>query len=197
MEAVIRFQSLGLGIMDYLKQMGRILRLDGTGLAEPAGSGRIMRYCMVNVTLLGLIYGIASIHFAGLMLARQSGAAVSFNPLMLLMVGVSMAFILHGGLALFVWVFCRALGGGSHFLPVYMHLGAAAVALWPLALLAPALQAGVAGTACATAAGAAVIYGASVLFVAVKVASGFSWMRMTLAAAATLIYVACFLYLWM
>lgn len=196
MEAVYKF-SVKEATMNYFQHMMRILKLDGTVFKALAPTRLPMRYTMLNVSLLGLIYGMASIQFARTMLAGRPDAAISFNPLMILMVSVSIAFFMHGGLSLFVWVFCRGIGGSPQFLPAYLNIGTAAIAFWPLAPVVSALQSGtsVPGlTACLVVAGG---YAASVMFVAVKAASGLTAVKMSLAAVATVVYVGCFLYLWL
>ena len=189
--------SLKGAVMNYMQHMLRILKLDAAVYRDLASSQLPMRYCMINVTVLGLIYGLASIQFAKLLLAGQPEAATAFNPLMILMVGVSIAFFMHGGLSLFVWVFCRGIGGTPQFMPTYLYIGMAAIALWPLAPAVSALQAGAAGSVWFVCASLAALYGAAVIFVAVKAASRLSTVKMTLAAVATVVYVGCFLYLWL
>lgn len=196
MQAVIKFSAKGAA-MNYVGHMLRVLKLDGTVYGDLAPTPLPMRYSMLNVSLLGLIYAAATIRFAETMLARQPDAAVSFNPLMILMVGLSISFFMHGGLALFIWVFCRGIGGNVQFMPTYLYIGTAAIALWPLAPVLSALQAGVSGPLPTVCALITATYGAAALFVAVKAASGLSWIKMTVAALATVVYVGCFLYLWL
>ena len=196
MEAVCNSSAKGVA-MGYGQHMLRVLKLDGTVFKTVARTRLAMRYCMINVTALGLIYGVASIQFAEAFLAGQQDGVVSFNPLMILMAGLSIAFFMHGGLALFVWVFCRGIGGNEQFMPIYLTIGMAAIGLWPLAPAVSALQSGASGAALTGYVLAATVYGASVLFVAVKAASGLSRIRMALAALATVAYVGCFLYLWL
>ena len=119
---------------------------------------------MLNVSLLGLIYGAATIRFAEAMLARQPDAAVSFNPLMILMVGLSIAFFMHGGLALFIWVFCRGIGGSVQFMPTYLYIEQPPLPSGRWLRWWPPLQAGASGPLPTVCALAAAIYGASVLF---------------------------------
>ncbi len=182
--------------MDYFPHMVRILRMDGTVFKTLAPTHLPLRYCMINLTVLGLIYGVASIQFAKLVLARQPEAAATFSPLLIMLVGISIAFFMHSGLALFVWVFSRGIGGNPQFMPVYLCIGMAAIGLWPLAPAASALQAGTYGAGLTVYTALATVYGSAVMVVAVKAASGLSWLKVSLAAAATTIYVGCFLYLW-
>lgn len=182
--------------MDYFPHMVRILRMDGTVFKTLAPAHLPLRYCMINVTALGLIYGVVSIQFAKLVLARQPEAAATFSPLLILLVGISIAFFMHSGLALFIWVFSRGIGGNRQFMPVYLYSGMAVIGLWPLAPAASALQAGTYGAGLTVYTALATVYGSAVMVVAVKAASGLSWLKVSLAAAATTIYVGCFLYLW-
>jgi hypothetical protein len=196
MQAVCNFSLKG-AVLRYLTHMMRILKLDGSVYREMATSQLPMRYCMVNVTVLGLIYGLSSIQFAKALLLGHAEAAAGFNPLMILMVGISIAFFMHGGLSLFVWVFCRGMGGNPQFMPTYLFIGAAAIALWPLAPVVSALQAGASGMLLTGYALISSCYGAAVIVVGVKDASRLSPLKMTLATVATIVYVGCFLYLWL
>lgn len=196
MAAVFQFPKKGAA-MNYFQHMMQVLKMDGTVFKALAPTRFPMRYCMINVTVLGVIYGVASIQFAKEMLARQPDATIAFNPLMILLAGLSIAFFMHGGLALFVWVFCRGIGGNEQFMPTYLAIGMAAIGLWPLAPAFSALQTGTIGVVLTGYVMAASIYGAAVIFVAVKAASGLSPIKMTLAAVATVVYVSCFLYLWL
>ena len=196
MEAVLKMSVKG-AVLNYLQHMLRILKLDGAVYREIAATQLPMRYCMINVAVLGLVYGLSSIEFAREFLARQPDAAVAFNPLMILMVGTSIAFFMHGGLSLFVWVFCRGIGGNPQFMPSYLFIGTAAIALWPLAPAVSALQTAAGGSLLTVYALVAALYGSAVIFVAVKDAARLSPIKMTLAAVATVVYVGCFLYLWL
>ena len=182
--------------MPYLDDMKRILRLDGGVYADILTRQRALRYTVINVALLGLIYGGASLYFSRQILARGSAAEGHYNGLLIVMVGVSVAFLLHGAAALFIWVFSRAIGGCPHFMPSYLNLGAAAIALWPLAPLIARLQAVPPNAVIWTATLAAAAYALAVGYIAVRAAAGLSRGKMALCALVTLVYIACFLYLW-
>lgn len=96
--------SLKGAVMNYVAHMLRILKLDGRVYRDMAASQLPMRCCMANLTVLGVIYGLSSIQFAKQLLARQPDAAVGFNALMILMVGITIAFFMHGGLSLGPWL---------------------------------------------------------------------------------------------
>lgn len=182
--------------MPYLHDMKRLLRLDQTIYADLAARQLALRYTVVNVLLLGLIYGVATLHFSHQLAARQGAVEIHFNAPLILMVGVSVAFLMHGAAALFIWVFCRALGGCPHFMTPYLNLGVAAIALWPLAPLVALLQVAPPGILIQAVGLAAAAYGLAVGYVAVAAASGLSRGKMIFCALATVFYVGCFLYLW-
>ena len=183
--------------MHYFAHMVRILRLDASVYREIYESELSLRYCVINVLVLGLVYAGTVIHLGQQVLVRSgAGGEPAFSPVMVVMVGVSVAFLMHGGAALFVWVFCRGMGGCAHFTPPYLNLGFAAIALWPVAPGLALYQAGACAPVCAVVTLGLVAYAALVIFVAVREVSGLSPVKMGIAAVATLIYVACFLYLW-
>lgn len=182
--------------MAYVNDLNRVMRLDGRIYAEMMERGRSLRYSVINVAVLGLIYGFASLHFSSEVLARSGVADGHINGVLVVMVGVSVAFLLQGATALFIWVFCRALGGCPHFMPPYLNLGIAAAALWPLAPLVAMIQVGASDTVIQVIALAMVAYGLAVGYVAVQAAASLSRPKMILCAVATVFYIGCFLYLW-
>ena len=183
--------------MNYYRNILRILQLDSTVYKELFAAKLALSYCIFSVAVLGLIYGISSFYFSKALLAGTTPVAVSLNPALIIFVGISVAFLMHGGLALFVWVFCRGIGGNPQFLNPYINLGIAGIALWPLAPAVSAIQAGFSGILLYGYTIVASIYALVVCFVAVKEASNLSFMKMTIAVTATMIYIGCFLYLWL
>ena len=182
--------------MTYLSAMLQLLTLRSEVYARIAGAGRTLRYCVVNVSLLGLLYGASAFYLSGFALEGAAGP-VRVNPLMILMAGMSVAFLMHGGAALFFWVFSRGIGGNPLFMPIYLNLGIAALALFPLAPALAALQAGVRSGGVLVYTTVGTIYAAAVLYVAMRQAANLAHWKMALAVAAAVIYIGCFLYLWM
>ena len=183
--------------MNHFRNMLRVLQLDSTVYKELFAAKLALPYCIFSVAFLGLIYGISSLLFSKALLAGTTPVAVSLNPALIIFVGISVAFLMHGGLALFVWVFCRGIGGNPQFLNPYINLGIAGIALWPLAPAVSAIQAGFSGILLYSYTIVASIYALVVCFVAVKEASNLSYVKMIIAVAATMIYIGCFLYLWL
>lgn len=191
----LRKLSVRFSAMNYLAAMQQVLSWQGRGYAKIASANRALRYCVINVSLLGFTYGAGALYLSATVL-NAKGAPAQFNPLMILMAGMSVAFLMHGGAALFFWVFSRGIGGNPVFLPIYLNLGVAALALVPLAPALAALQAGLRSGGLLVYTGAGVLYAAGVLYVAIRQAAGLAHWKMVLAASAAVIYIGCFLYLW-
>jgi hypothetical protein len=175
--------------MNYFRNILRILQLDSTVYKELFAAKLALSYCIFSVAFLGLIYGISSLYFSKALLAGTTPVAVSLNPALIIFVGISVAFLMQ--------VFCRGIGGNPQFLNPYINLGIAGIALWPLAPAVSAIQAGFSGILLYGYTVVASIYALAVCFVAVKEASNLSYVKMTIAVAATMIYIGCFLYLWL
>ncbi len=182
----------------YPNHMLRLLSLNGGAIREIFKSGLALPYCSANILILGLFYGISAIYFSQLVLAPHGvhASGAGFNPLLILLVGGAVAFLMHGAAALFLWVFCRGIGGNSRFSPIYMGLGAAAIVCWPLSPGLAALQAGYLGTPLAIFTLGAALNAAAVIYVAIRTVSGLSHLKMSIAALVTLIYIGSFMYLW-
>lgn len=180
----------------YPRHMLKLLSLKGTVMRDIFEKGLALPYCSANVLVLGLIYGLAAIYFSQPLLNGSSSAGAGYNALLILMVGATVAFLMHAGAALFLWVFCRGIGGSPLFGPVYMGLGAAAIAFWPVAPGLAALQAGCLGPVLAVFTLVAAVNAAAVVYAALRTVTGLSHLKMTIAAVVSLIYIACFMYLW-
>ena len=196
--------------MVYPAYMKRILKMDQQAYADINTAGLTQRYCLTNLMALGLLYGLASVYFTRHLIANANGSTISFSPLMVLLAGVVITFLLHGAAALFIWVFCRAIGGTTQLRPYYLNLGVAALAFIPLA---PALAAYQISRAAKSLAGlehftatsgllqAYVLltagYGLAVAYAAMHQASNLTNLKMAVASTVTVIYVGCLLYLWL
>ncbi len=185
-------------IASYPRFMLRLLALDSATVRELFKKGLTLPYCSVNVLIFGLIYGLSAIYFSQPLLGRGGSLAAGngFNPLMIIMVGASVAFLMHAGAALFLWVFCRGIGGSPLFGPVYLGMGVAAIASWPVAPGLAAMQADCLGSSLALFTLAASLYSAAIVYVTIREVSGLSHLKMSIASIVTLIYIGCFMYLW-
>lgn len=185
--------------MNYLRHMLRVLRFEEAVYREVIGDDkRSLFYTLVNVALFGVLYGLSASSFVQYL---SDGAG---NPLVLpeamrvtlVLMGMSVAFLIHGGMALFAWGFCRGFGGSTLFLPIYLALGMAWIAFWPLAPILAALQVKLTGGIFFPAMAATGVFALAVVFRALKSASGLSTPRMLLTVVVIIVYISCFLYLW-
>lgn len=184
--------------MEYLHYMIRILRFDEAVYREVITRDKLsLLYTAINVGIFGLCYGLSATYFARFLLAAQGEEVLPTHlRVTLILMGVSVAFLIHGGMALFAWVFCRGFGGSTLFLPIYLALGMAWIALWPLAPALAALQAQWTGGMFYSFLALALLLALTVIFRALKSASGLSFGRMLLVMAVILLYISCFMYLW-
>ncbi len=147
-------------------------------------------YCGLNVLVAGLLYAATA-----LALGDQVTRGGAFNPWMILAAGIATAYFVHAGAALMVWVFCKGIGGTQQFFPIYLNMGIAFVALWPLAPALAGLQV-ISMPLLSAFAVAAAAYAIAVMVTSIAAAVDLSKFRLALAMCATVIYLGCFIYLW-
>jgi len=176
--------------------MIRILQFDKTAVKKLITIPQLQYYSIVNVLILGILYGLSASQLGQAVLLNKGLETAAFSPYKIVFIGVSVAFLMHGGAALFVWVFLRALGGNPNFMPAYLSIGVGCISLWPLVPFAAALQAGINNMAVMVITAILSMYGLAVNYVVVQTVSGLSNVKMGIAATATLVYIGCFLYLW-
>ncbi|MCG8564483.1 MAG: hypothetical protein MI747_05310 [Desulfobacterales bacterium] len=182
--------------MHYLTSMGHLLAFNPGILNREENLKRLQYYSIANVLILGLIYGGAAALMGPYLLERQGLDATGFNGIKVLVAGIPVAFLMHAGGALFVWVFMRAMGGRANFVTAYFFMGAAAISLWCLAPFAAALQMGTITPFTKGFGLLLALYGFGVMFKAAQEAFQLSGFKMTIATLVTLSYIGCFLYLW-
>ncbi|MBA2881976.1 hypothetical protein HNR65_002310 [Desulfosalsimonas propionicica] len=185
--------------MNYPSAMQAVLRLDESAYPAIMAENRTVWYCVVNISVFGILHALFSLYFSSSMMAG-SPAAEPLPPasrVTIILVGVAVAFFMHAGAAMFLWVFSRGVGGNTSFFPVYFNLGISFIGLWPLAPVLAAIQSGINGTAVLLLLFLASIYALAVILLGTKNASGLSMIRMSTAMAITIVFVGCFLYLWL
>lgn len=183
----------------YLAHMGRVLSFDEAIYREIITRNKLsLWYTALNVFVLGLIYGGSSVIFARSILESHG----IFDPLethvkvSLILMGISITFLVHGALALFSWVFCRGIGGSTLFMPIYLAIGIAAIAFWPMAPALSAVLSKAGGQGAFFFFLLALGYGFVVLFHGLKSASGLALPRMLIVSVILIIYIVSFMYLW-
>ncbi|MCG8683237.1 MAG: hypothetical protein MI892_00045 [Desulfobacterales bacterium] len=182
--------------MNYLTTMGNLLSFTPFSWETEKEIKQLQFYCIVNVLVLGLIYGCSAALFSKLVLVEKGFDAQAVNVAKIIIAGIPVAFFMHAGAALFIWVFLKAMGGKANFMISYFHIGAAAISLWPLAPFVAVLQIGMSSPLLILLTGLFCLYAFAVNVKVIKSAFGLSALRMTLATSVTIMYISCFLYLW-
>ena len=182
--------------MNYLTSMGNLLSFTPFSGTTEKEIKQLQFYCIVNVLILGLIYGCSAALFSKLVLVEKGFDATAANAAKIIIAGIPVAFFMHAGAALFIWVFLKAMGGKSNFILSYFHIGAAAISLWPLAPFVAVLQIGVSSPLLVFLTGLFCLYAFAINVKVIKSAFQLSALRMTLATSVTIMYISCFLYLW-
>lgn len=184
--------------MEYVQHMLRILRFEEGVYREVILRNKLsLAYTAVNVGLFGIIYGFSATYFSRYLLEPGGSDQLSLHlRITLLLMGVSVAFLIHGGMALFAWVFCRGFGGSTMFLPIYLALGMAWIACWPLAPALAALQVKLTGGLFFPIFAGLAILALKVVFHALRSASGLSLGRMAFVLVVIIVYISSFMYLW-
>jgi len=184
--------------MSYLSALRRIMRLDETIYPEISANLLSLRYAVINVLILGLVYGLSSLFF------NYSSLQVFTQPLTVLIAqtiivlnGIAIIFLIHGGAALLIWAFSRGVGGNPNFLASYLNLGIAAAPLWFTTPAWAAIFSGITSPLLYCYAALTSAWGFLSIFISTKSASGLSTSRMLAAMSITTIFIVCFLYLWL
>ncbi len=182
--------------MNYLTSMGNILAFKPIGLQKGLDIKRLQYYAILNVLILGIIYGCSAALFSQSILVEKGFEATAYNPLKIIVAGIPVAFFMHAGAALFIWVFLKAMGGKANFLMSYFNIGMATISLWIVAPFAAALQIGTVSPVITLLTGIFSLYAFAVNVRVIKAAFQLSNLKMTIATSVTLMYISCFLYLW-
>lgn len=186
--------------MTYFKTMARLLMLDIDALLDGSVSLKSLQlYCALNVAILGFIYGLFAGYLSSGVMAAQGMGDAEFSSVKIALAGIPVAFLMHAGAALFIWVFLRGIGGKTDFLTSYFFIGIAGISLWPLAPFAAAFQViPSGGYPWIMAAGAllSILFAVVVNYMLLQRIYRLSQTKMALAASVTVIYIGCFLYLW-
>ncbi len=182
--------------MNYLTSMGNILAFNAIGLQKGIDIKRLQYYAILNVLILGLIYGCSAALFSRVILMDNGFDATAYNPLKIIIAGIPVAFFMHAGAALFIWVFLRAIGGKANFLTSYFYIGVAAISLWLVAPFVAFFQIGATSIVITILTAIFALYAFAVNVKVIKATFQLSTLKMTIATSVTLMYISCFLYLW-
>ena len=185
--------------MSYPSAMWAVLGLQQAVFRQILESGRGWQYSGVNVGLLGVVHGAYSLHFARSAFETAGAAYVPEirTAWLVVMGGVTTAFLMHGALALVVWAFSRGMGGTISFVPIYLTTGVACIAVWPVAPFLAAFQARTGSPLIVGCLLAGTSYALVVVTAAARSASGLSTTRTVISSVLAFVYMASFLYLWL
>ncbi len=175
--------------MNYPAAITLLARLDPTGVRQ-LPINHLPWICICHVSLLGLIYGGTAAFLSRDLVSGQ-------GILRLTLAGIPAAFLMHAGAALFIWVFLKALGGTAAFLTAYFFIGVAAIFLWPVAPFLAMVQVRTPDPIILTALVLTGVYGLTVTTRIIHHVFDLSIIRTVIALSAAVIYIGCFLYLWM
>ncbi len=115
--------------MNYLSTMGNLLSFTPTQWETQKDIKQLQLYCIINVLILGLVYGCSAALFSKMVLVERGFDATAANAAKIIIAGIPVAFFMHAGAALFIWVFLKAMGGKADFMTSYFHIGAAAISV--------------------------------------------------------------------
>jgi len=180
--------------MNYVDAMKAVLQLDEAIYTRIMHSGKGVRYCAVNVLAVGMLHALFSLQFSELLWSAEVPVSAK---LFFATAGVGVAFLMHAGAALFLWVFTRGAGGRVEFLPMYFNMGIAMIGLWPLAPVLSAFQSGLGGPGVYGLLGLTAVYGLAVVFFAAKSASQLPLARMAAALGVCIVVIGSMLYIWL
>ncbi|MBF0202415.1 MAG: hypothetical protein HQK66_14125 [Desulfamplus sp.] len=189
--------------MNYFTTMSALLKLDFSILTGKLSLKMIQIYCAVNVGMLGFLYGLCAAYFSADLLAAGDVPDGSYSAVKIIMAGIPVAFLMHAGAALFIWVFLKGMGGKANFLTSYFYIGVASISLWPLAPFGAAFQVleiqmppSLFQIITIGAATISLFYALTLNYLIIQKIYQLSQVKMGIATAITIIYIGCFLYLW-
>ncbi|HZK18785.1 MAG TPA: hypothetical protein VFD15_05675 [Clostridia bacterium] len=184
-------------MLTYFNAAVRVLKLDETIYPELVEKKRTTRYSFINVIILGIVYGLSAIFFNQEFFdVFSQGASLMISQGIVLFIGIVVAFFLHLGAGLLIWVFLRGVGAKINFFIVYLNVGVSVVPLWLAMPGLAAIQAGIVTPIALLYAAFTGVYALLSIFTAAKSSSGLSFLRVSLAMTITIIFITCFLYLW-
>lgn len=184
--------------MAYLNYLGRLYRFDFSVFTARELTAYPFMVTFVNVFITGLLFGGFSVLFNLQRLAVfPDSFSRNFTAFLIVLSGVLVALILHAGASLFIWTFCRGVGGNTGLIGYYVITGFAVPLLWSAMPFLAALNAGVNNLLVVAPLAVAVAAFLAALAASLREASGLTVPRLAAALSLTVVFVGCFLYLWL
>ncbi|MCG8403108.1 MAG: hypothetical protein MJA84_16175 [Firmicutes bacterium] len=184
--------------MAYFSYLSRLYRFDFSVFTPGELPARPFLSAFCNVLVAGLLYGVSSLLLNLEQLAVFTDAfSRNVASFLIILSGVLVALVVHAGGTLFIWTFCRGVGGSTGLLNYYVGTGFAVPLLWPALPFLAAFGAGYTDllVLAVLAVGAAAFLAA--LVASLREVSGLRTARLAAALSLTAVFVGCFLYLWL
>jgi hypothetical protein len=184
-------------VKEYLAYLARVFRFDFSVYNDLPR--RPFLAVFLNLFLAGLIYGGSSLYF-NLGQMREiftDAASINIAGFMIVLSGIALVFLAQAGSSLFIWTFCRGVGGNTSLINYYVGTGMAVPVFWIALPFFAALGADFGGSLFNSLAVVVTVAAAVSLVASIKEASGLTAGRLFAALLLTLIFVGSFLYLWL
>ena len=181
----------------YITYLARVFRFDFSVYQPQSLPASPFIYTFLNVFLAGLIYGLFSLQFnLGQLEAFPDAYSRNFTAVLIVLSGISVVIMAQAASSLFIWTFCRGVGGNTGLINYYVGTGMVMPVFWLALPFYAAMGAGLTGTLVSTLAAITTAAAVVSLVASVKEASGLAAGRLTIAIALVVIFVGSFLYLW-
>lgn len=182
---------------EYVTYLARVFRFDFSVYQPGSLPSRPFMYTFANVFIAGLIYGMFSLQFNLNQLEIFPDAfSRNFIAVLIVFSGITVIILAQAASSLFVWTFCRGVGGSTALVNYYVATGMVMPVLWLAMPFYAAMGAGVAGLLVKALATITTTAAVVSLAASIKEASGLAPGRLVIALALVVIFVGSFLYLW-
>lgn len=154
-------------------------------------------FTFFNVFAAGLIYGLFSLQFnLGQLDVFPDTFSRNFAAALIIFSGISVVILAQAASSLFIWTFCRGVGGNTGLINYYIGTGMVMPVFWLALPFYAAMGAGLTGILVSTLTAITTAAAVVSLVASIKEASGLAPGRLVIAIALVVIFVGSFLYLW-
>lgn len=184
--------------MAYFNYLGKLYRFDFSVFTPRELPAHPFLRTIINVMMAGFLYGGFSLLFNMQQLAIfVDSFSRNLTAGLIILTGIMVALILHAGATLFIWTFCRGVGGNTGLLEYYVVTGFAIPLLWAGMPFLAAQNAGVNSFLVVIPLAVTAAAFLAALVASLKEVSGLPVSRLAAAFSLTVVFVGCFLYLWL
>ncbi|HBX24274.1 MAG TPA: hypothetical protein DEF34_11690 [Desulfotomaculum sp.] len=184
--------------MSYLRYLGRLFRFDFSVFSPGGLPARPFLFSFINVFIVGLLYGSFSLLYNQQQLSVFTDSfSKNLTAGLIVLSGALVALIVHAGASLFIWTFCRGVGGNTGLIYYYVATGLAVPLLWLAMPFLSAYNAGLTSYFILIAIAFPLAAFLASMAASLKEASGLSVPRLVAGLSLTVVVVGSFLYLWL